>query len=553
MELSGRTRSETLKEVESTDYDLVIIGGGITGCAVAHDAALRGMRTLLLEKNDWAFGTSSRSSKLAHGGLRYLEMFEFKLVFEACRERRRLLMNAPHLTWPQPFLFPVYKGDKNGLFMIGAGLWLYDILALFRNVQNHKMHGRKRILEVEPELDRNRLKGGGQFFDCATDDARLTLAFMKSAHVAGSDCINYGTVIDINHERGRASGVRFKDNLTGKEYDVGAKIIANATGPWTDIICKMDEQDIDEKLRPTKGSHIVVSRKRLPVINAMPIISPEDQRMMFIIPWGECALVGTTDTDYDDDFDIVRASGEDVAYIIEAANRAIPSANLTTDDVISTYAGLRPLIEEGGGSNVAESKVSREHRIYRSHTGMLTIAGGKLTTARSMAQEMVDEIAGNLADIHGKKMRKKCGTKHLPLYGAGGDDMNEWTDRKCKELNISESVARSMYLWGSEATSILRMCAIDESLAEPLAEGISYIGAEVIHSVKSEMALTLTDFMVRRSQIFYIAPDQGLECIDKVADLMAKEIGWSEKEKKDNIDCYRAEVEMSRAYKKELR
>lgn len=548
---SMQQREENIKRAQAKVFDILVIGGGITGACAARDAARRGLSTVIVEKNDWAFGTSSRSSKLVHGGLRYLELFDFKLVFEACRERRRLLLNAPHVVWPQSFIFPVYKGDKNPLFMIAVGLWLYDILALFRNVQSHQLHGSKRILEVEPELDRERLKGGGQFYDCATDDARLTLSHVQSAHLEGACCLSYVRVVDFLRRQGMVCGVRARDEVGGGEFDIEARVVLNCTGPWTDFICRLDDPEAAPKLRPTKGSHVVVPWKRVKVYNAMPILSPRDQRMLFVIPWRNFAIIGTTDTDYEGDYDTVHASRDDVDYILEAANRALPSARLDYDDVLSTYAGLRPLVLEGGGKDVKESQVSREHSIYESHSGLISIAGGKLTTARSMAEELVDLAVHRLAERHGLSGVPKCTTKNAPVFGKGGVDFPKRLERLAKEVRLDDEVIAKLQLLGTGAIRVLSMLAEDPSLARRLGDGLPYIEAEVVYSAREEMVVSLSDFMVRRSFIFYEDREQDLGCAERVAELLGQELGWDEEEKRRQVDEYRRVVELSRAYREE--
>ena len=545
---SSQQRKNQIKEAQGKVFDVLIIGGGITGACAVRDAVRRGLSVAIIEKNDWAFGTSSRSSKLVHGGLRYLELFDFKLVFEACRERRRLLLNAPHCVWPQSFIFPVYKGDKSPLFLIAMGLWMYDFLALFRNVQNHQLHGPKRILEVEPELDRERLTGGGQFYDCATDDARLTLAHVQSAHLEGAYCLNYAQVVDILHADGMACGARVRDEVSGEEFDIEARMVLNCTGPWTDAICSLDDPEAIPKLRPTKGSHVIVPWDRVKATNAMPIISPTDKRMMFLVPWGDYALLGTTDTDYSGDYDTIYASREDVDYILEAANKALPKARLTHDDVISTYAGLRPLVCAEVCKDVKESQVSREHSIYESHSGLISIAGGKLTTARSMAEELVDLATKRLGERFGTSPAK-CATKKAPVFGKDGTDFSRRLERLAGDLRLDDDVISKLQLLGTGAVRVLGMISEDGSAAERLGDGIPYIEAEVAYSAREEMVVTLCDFMVRRSLIYYEDREQGLGCADKVAELLGRELGWNKKEKKRQVEEYRKVVKLSRAFK----
>jgi glycerol-3-phosphate dehydrogenase len=546
---SSQQRRVWIKDAQGKVFDVLIIGGGITGACAARDAARRGLSTAIVEKDDWAFGTSSRSSKLVHGGLRYLELFDFKLVFEACRERRRLLLNAPHVVWPQSFMFPVYKGDKNPLFVIAMGLWMYDFLALFRNVQNHQLHGPRRILEVEPELDRERLKGGGQFYDCSTDDARLTLSHVQSAYLEGACCLSYTRVLDILNSGGKACGARVRDEVGGEEFDIEARMVLNCTGPWTDAVCGMDDPETAPKLRPTKGAHVVVPWERVRATNALPIISPADERLMFLIPWGDYALIGTTDTDYEGDYDDIHASREDVDYILEAANRTLPGARLDRDDVISTYAGLRPLVVEGGGKDVKESQVSREHSVYESHSGLISIAGGKLTTARSMAEELVDLASRRLEERFGVSAGK-CTTRKAPVFGVDGIDFSRRLERLAGDLRLDGDIVSKLQLLGTGAVRVLAMLAEGGSMAERVGKDIPYLEAEVLYSAREEMVVTLTDFMVRRSLIYYEDREQGMGCAEKVAELLGGELDWDEDERKRQLEGYHRVVGLSRAYRK---
>ncbi len=549
MEFSAAQRKRTMESVPGKVYDLLVVGGGITGACIARDAARRGLSVLLVDKNDWAFGTSSRSSKLVHGGLRYLELFDFKLVFEACRERRRLLLNAPHLVWPQPFTFPVYKGDKNGMFMIGSGLWLYDFLALFRNVHNHRLHGPKALLEVEPGLDAGRLKGGGVFYDCATDDARLTLAHVQSACLEGADCLSYCRSVEFLRRGEMLRGALLRDEFTRNEFEAEARVVVNATGPWTDVTCCIDDSCASSKLRPTKGAHIIVPRSRLNTRNALPIMSPRDQRLLFVVPWGDFSLIGTTDTDYEGDYDNVHADRDDVEYIVEAANLALPGAKLEMRDIVSTYAGLRPLICEQGSTGVKESQVSREHSIYESPSGLITITGGKLTTARSMAEELVDLAARRLAERFDVKPVPKCATRYAGVQGKDGPGFPGRLEGLAREYRMGDDVIGNLQMLGTGAVEVLGRVRRDLDLGEKLDENVPYIRAQVEYAVDAEMALTINDFMVRRSRIYYEAPDQGLEVLEKVANIMAARLGWGVIEMEEQMKEYRRTVEMSRQYK----
>lgn len=546
--MEGPTREDAISRMKSTGYDVLVIGGGITGACIARDAALRGFKTACVDKNDWAFGTSSRSSKMIHGGLRYLELYDFKLVFEACRERRQLLLNAPHLVYPQGFTFPIYKGDKNGIFMIGMGLWLYDVLALFRNVQNHKMYLKEKAAEIEDELDADRLKAAGVFYDCSTDDARLTLAFALSAIDAGADCANYVEVTGLLKKGDSVAGARVRDALTGEEFEIESRVVVNAAGAWGDEVCMLDEPDSPSKLQLTKGSHIMVPYDRARTRNALPVVSPVDDRLMFVIPRGRFSLIGTTDTYYHEDLDHPYATREDVEYILEASNCALPRANLDMGDIISTYAGLRPLAMQEGGEDVAESKVSREHRIYEQRSGLLTIAGGKLTTGRSMAEEMVDMVGRKLLKEFGVKAKGPCRTMNNPILGTPGPDTEARVRALSRKMKFSDEVLQGLFKQGTFALDVLAMVEGDESLAEKLSPEVPHIKAQVRYAVESEMARTIDDFLVRRTEIYYTATDQGLGLAPEVARLMGESLGWDKAERKRQVATYGETVDLSRRY-----
>lgn len=543
-----RSREANINNLKSKSYDVLVIGGGITGTCIARDAALRGLTVACVDKNDWAFGTSSRSSKLIHGGIRYLEMFDFKLVFEACHERRQLLLNAPHLVYPQAFSFPIYKGDKNGLFMIESGLILYDMLASFRNVKNHRMYLHDRAMQLEPELDGDRLKAAGVFYDCSTDDARLTLAFMLSALDDGADCVNYMEVLNLHKSNGKLCGARVRDALTAEEFDLEARVVVNAAGAWGDKVCELDEPGIPEKLRLTKGSHILVPRGRARTKNALPIISPADERLMFVIPRGHFTLIGTTDIYYQEDLDHPFATRDEVEYMLEAANRAMPRCHLDKIDVISTYSGLRPLAMKEGGTDVAASQVSREHRIYEGHSGLLMIAGGKLTTGRSMAEEMVDLVSRRLLEKHGIETKSGCRTKNNPILGTPSPETQAKVRALSYKLKFDSDILEGLLKQGSDALEVLAMVGEDESLAERLSPETPHIEAQVRFAVSAEMARTVDDFLVRRTEIYYTERDQGLSVAGKVADIMGDILGWDSGERKRQIKAYEDTVALSRRY-----
>ncbi len=544
-----------------SEVDLVVIGGGITGAGIARDAARRGLRVALFEQNDIAFGTSSRSSKLVHGGLRYLESYEFSLVFESISERRVVMELAPHLVNPLGFMFPVYEGEGRNLWMINAGMWLYDGLSRFGSSHKHKTLKPAEVAKKEPMLKQEGLQGAPIYYDCSTDDARLTLETALDAAAQGASIVSWARVDAIRKDdRGRVSGVVVNDHRTGQVVEVAASAVINATGPWTDEVLGMSGPRSGRLLRPTKGVHIVVDAKRLPVQHVVVLFHPEDRRVLFALPWGDRAYIGTTDTDDDASPSEVHATQRDVDYLIAAANHHFPDNPIGPEDVISTWAGLRPLIAPSPEiGDVAESKISREHRIVVGEDGLITIAGGKLTTYRKMAKEAVDTAVQLLklcdelpADLHSAQTFK------FPLPGGVG-----WPEEDAKAKVAGEVATLSqgrledrvcLHLaetYGMRALEIATRCAQDQSLCEPIVRGRPEIMAQVDWGVEEEFAANVSDVMVRRTQLFYRDVDQGLGAVDRVADRMAVLIGWSGAEKERSIADYRAEVALSRRWRGE--
>jgi glycerol-3-phosphate dehydrogenase len=491
-----------------------------------------------------------------HGGLRYLENGEFNLVFEAVTERRILQHIAPHLVNPQGFLFPVYPRSKHSPFVVNVGMWLYDGLSLFRSPRMHRNLTRDEALEEEPRLRRQGLRGAPLYYDCATDDARLTLETAIDAARRGAVIAPYCKVVSIAHdEQGRAMGARVRDVLSGKEQLVRAAIVVNATGPWSDRTRGLGTDPIGPRLRPTKGVHIVVEHTRLPVRNAVVSFHPKDGRLLFSIPWGDRTYIGTTDTDYKGDPGAVQATTEDVLYLLEAANAAFDGVVLKPADVLATWAGVRPLIaEEGAGK---ESQVSREHDIRIGENGLLTISGGKLTTYRRMARELVDQVLGMLLVLGAAPREiKESSTDKEPLPGGVGwpeDDDHDAVGRKIAQESdgrIDAAVGRHLAnTYGTRGMEVARRIARDPALAERLVAGRDDVMAQVDFAIDEEMATTLCDVLMRRTQIFLKDRDQGLGCCDAVARRMAATLGWDDARTTHELASYEAEVGRSREWR----
>jgi len=477
-------RVENLRALSSQVFDVLVIGGGITGAGIARDAALRGYSVALIDKGDFAGGTSSRSSRLIHGGVRYLEHGHLHLVFEAQAERRRLLRLAPHLVQPLAFTWPVYPGQRLPLWKLAAGLTLYDLLSLFRNVRRHRTLDAKEVLRNEPALRRDGLRGGVRYFDASTNDARLTLANVLDARVLGAVAANYVKFVGTAASRGGGRVARVEDTLANQPFEIRAKVFVNASGPWSDDVHRLDG-DVRQKTRVqgSKGAHIAVLRDRIGNRDAVTMLHPRDGRVLFALPAGQNAIIGTTDTFTDVSPDEVRASEADVAYLLDAANTFFPGARLMRDDVIAAWAGIRPLMP----TSKSEGAASREHSIER-RAAAITITGGKLTTYRVMAAQVVNVL-------------------HLVLSGAS------W--RKS---------TRNRPLPASQPP---------ETGAE-ISPGLPYRMDAMRWSVDNELACTLGDLLIRRTHVAFETRDNGRTA----ARAVAAALGWGT----DQLERYDAEA-----------
>jgi glycerol-3-phosphate dehydrogenase len=540
-------------------YDLVVIGGGITGAGIARDAAARGMKVALFEKGDYASGTSSKSSKLIHGGLRYLEHGEIGLVFESVSERRVQTRVAPHLVRPLPFLIPIYKGVRPGLEIMNVGLWIYDSLALFRAPRLHKtFRGTKAALALEPQLRPEGLRGALEYYDCATDDARLVLENALDAQLLGADMHTYTEVTAMERAAsGRITGVTVHDRLHGKTWSVACRALILAAGAWTDEMIKKFQLPIDRPLlRRTKGVHIVLPRERLPLARAITLISPVDGRVMFAIPWRERTVLGTTDTDFVGSADEVAADAEDVKYLCASGNGYFPGANLTPDDVIATWAGLRPLI--AAPPNVDESEISREHEVFARKDGLVIIAGGKLTTYRRMAREAVNktlELVTEIGADDGLSVTR-ASTKDRPLPGAVGIESHDLEGvaaigrRLMREHQLDVDTATHLCgVYGMRALELGAAIAKDRSLGERLDRELPYVWAEIDFAARHDLARTVEDVLARRVPLLLVSRDQGLGIAERVAARLANVLDWNAATTAQMLDEYKAEVALARRWR----
>lgn len=557
------TQSSTQALTTDTNtYDIVVLGGGITGAAIARDAALRGLKVALFEKGDWGSGTSSKSSKLIHGGLRYLEHGEVGLVFESVSERAVQRKVAPHLVRPLPFLVPIYKGAKPGLELMNVGLWIYDTLALFRAPKMHRVFRGKKATDLEPALKDDDLKGAIEYYDCVTDDARLVLENIIDAEEAGAECHSYTPVTSFDRgDDGRVRGVNVRDSFTGEQRYVGCRALIVAAGAWTDEVANQTGvAGKNDLLRRTKGVHIVFPREKLPLRRAVTLISQVDGRVMFAIPWKDRTVLGTTDTDFEGTADDCHASAEDVQYLCDGANQYFPEANFRPDEVIGTWSGLRPLINQEAEN---EGAVSREHEVFVRGDGVTIIAGGKLTTYRRMGKECVKKtlkwLEGAFPDVYEQRKLHRPRTRKRPLPGARGLAKRSMTGVNALAKNfhamyadrgIDKKIAVHLaHTYGTRVKEIGALVDDHAALAERMQDDLPYIWAEVDFAARFDRARTVADVLGRRIPLEYVGLDQGLDITDRVAARLGELLGYSAERVAAQANEYRAIVANSRQYR----
>jgi glycerol-3-phosphate dehydrogenase len=515
-------RAERWRALGERAFDVLVIGGGITGSGVARAAALRGLSVALVEQGDLASGTSSRSSRLVHGGVRYLEHGHVHLVFESSAERRRLLRLAPHLVRPLEFTWPVYRGARIPRWKLGAGLTLYDALALFRNVGRHRRLSRTAVLEREPALKPDGLLGGAIYFDARTNDARLTLANAIGATQAGAVVMNHARAGDLSYEHGRVSGADVTDAITGCSTHVRAAIIVQATGPWTGDV------------RGSKGTHIAVPRDRIGNRHAVTLLSPTDGRVLFTLPADTHAIIGTTDTFTKESPNAVHASNEDVDYLLRTANDFFPAAKLTAVDVVSAWAGIRPLIPT---NNDTPGGATREHLVSTTDAGVVTITGGKLTTYRVMANDALDAVANRL----GRKLRPDS-TGHTPLPGGDFSSLVELTDDAEHVIGNHDLAAHLAATYGTRWQAVWSDVGAPGGAAR-IDDALPYVFGEMRYSVREELACTLGDLLLRRTHLAFETRDHGAAAAERVAAVVGPLLGWDLAQTRRALDDYTREAE----------
>ncbi|MGD8190586.1 glycerol-3-phosphate dehydrogenase/oxidase [Brevibacillus ginsengisoli] len=529
---SGLKRQKVVQSMKDATFDVLIIGGGITGAGIALDATTRGLKTGLVEMQDFAAGTSSRSTKLVHGGLRYLKQFEVKMVAEVGKERAVVYENGPHVTTPEWMLLPIHKGGTFGKFSTSIGLKVYDFLANVKGNERRKMLNQQQTLQKEPLLKTDGLLGGGYYVEYRTDDARLTIEVMKAAVAHGATALNYTKVEDFIYRDGKVIGVKVTDLLSGETYCMYGKKIVNAAGPWVDTLREKDNSKRGKVLQLSKGVHLVIDRKRFPLHQAVYFDTP-DGRMVFAIPRGEKTYVGTTDTFYKEDMVHPRMTKEDRAYVINAINFMFPEVKIQPEDIESSWAGVRPLIYEEGKS---ASEISRKDEIWQSQSGLITIAGGKLTGYRKMAETVVDLVASLLQQA-GMGPFKGCMTKQLPISGGdvgGSANYPAFIMARAKQgvgKGLTQEQAERLVRWyGSNVDQVFFIVDTQKAAAEAAGLPID-VYASLIYGLENEMVMKPVDFFIRRTGALFF----DIHFVEKwkmaVVQLMAEKLGWTEETK----------------------
>lgn len=502
MNFSSKNRDYFIQQLRDSSFDVLIIGGGITGAGIALDAASRGLKVALIDMQDFAAGTSSRSTKLIHGGLRYLKQLEFKLVAEVGKERKIIHKIAPHLTRPEPMLLPLIKNGSLNKVSARIGMWIYERLAGVNKNEWHRFLNIEKTVATEPLLRKDNLTGGILFYEYRTDDARLTIEVIKESVERGVISLNYMKAISFVYKNNIICGAKVADQLTGEEFEINAKYVVNASGPWVDELANLESKSVENKLLITKGVHFVVDWKKLPVKQSL-YFDTHDKRMLFIIPREGKTYIGTTDTFYKGDMINPRITEEDRTYLLKCVSDFFPNNKLNISDIQSAWAGLRPLICK---SSKGPSEISRKDEMFESDSGLLTIAGGKLTGYRKMAQRVVDRIAGKIKNKEGKNI-SECITQNIQLSGGklkGQQNFSEFIkEQKIKGVSLglsSEDTETLIYRYGSNVTEIYK---IIEQLKNEKHELPILIRVQLVYAIQHEMCVTISDFLIRRTGSLY--------------------------------------------------
>lgn len=521
------------RSLKNKTCDVVVIGGGINGAAAARDAALRGLQVVLLEKSDFGAGASTKTSKLAHGGLRYLEQLEFRLVKESLDERTLLLRNAPHLVHPIPFIMPVYSFSPRPLWQVNLGLSIYDFLSRKSGLPKHRMLNLAEAIGLVPEMARDGLKGGCVFQDAWMMDNRLVIENVLAAEQAGALVFNYAKVTGLSISQGRINEVHFKDMITGEECVIACKVVINAAGAWSNKVGAMTNSQGSHFVDPTKGVHLVI-----PQVSgqyALLLRAPQDGRVFFVLPWGGYSLLGTTDTFYNDDPDRVAIEESDIAYLCDAFNAHFPGMPIDATSIIAMFAGLRPLASNRN-RNGSPSTASRGHSIEVSEEGMINIFGGKFTTHRRIAEETVDRVATLMDSL---TQVGPCLTTERPLPGAADSSSLKLIAHELLAAGLEKhQVDHLLMNYGRLSVHILEIILNNGEEHRQICAEHPHIFAEVTYAVQSEYARQLDDWFCRRTSIAY-TPCRGEKCLEIVAAKFASLLGWEKSHKEAAVISYR--------------
>jgi glycerol-3-phosphate dehydrogenase len=547
-EFSALTRQQAIQKMKENEFDLVVIGGGVTGAGVARDASSRGMTVALIEAQDFAQGTSSRSSKLIHGGIRYLENLEFHLVFEALSERRILFEIAPHLVHPLRFVLPLYQGWRVGMFKMGLGMWLYDALSMFEAPELHERLSTKETMARLPLLKSAGLAGSFAYSDAYMDDDRLVIETLRSAATQGALCASRVQAVGARHSAtGKVEAIECQDRLSGDApFVIRGKHFVSTVGPWTDSVAQTLLPTWKKVLRPSKGIHLTFESSRLPLSSAIVMAADQEKRIVFGIPRHEMIIIGTTDTDYKGDPADVSASADDVRYLLNVAEEYFPGAHLQPQDIVSSYSGIRPLVDDGAET---ESKTSREHLIYDDPRNITFVAGGKYTTYRLMAEQSVESALLNFSledQVRFRKSQTKIALNPLATIekiAEAHDCVGEWS----RQFKLSpEILARLVERHGEEAFTILQ----NGSDALKLGRDEEKLWAlEAQHAIRNTMCLSLLDFYTRRSPLFLARRDHGLTLLQGLSDIFQAALGWSDSRAREERTQVQAYVQKELAWK----
>ncbi|UCC21168.1 MAG: glycerol-3-phosphate dehydrogenase/oxidase [Promethearchaeota archaeon] len=544
-----RNRDRIILNLRETKYDIIVIGAGITGAGVAREAAMRNLKVACIDMQDFSAGTSSRSSKMAHGGLRYITYGEMDLVKEATRERNWMRVHIPHLVRPIPFYLPLIEGEKYKKRDLTAAVKIYDFLSddksEFKNFKKHQWHSPEDIFELEPEFLREGNLGGVIYYDNNIDDARLTIEILKEAVIRGADVLNYCKAIGYIKKANKIVAVKCRDIENKREFEIKGTLVVNATGIWTDKLLENYPDDKPKPLiRPTKGVHLQYKRKNIQNKMANALYSPIDGRVYFVLPRNkDFTIIGTTDTDFDGDLANPFCTKEDADYLIKSTQKFYPNAKLGYENILSTYAGIRPLVMQKGKS---ESDVSRGHTIFFSEDGLLTITGGKLTEWRAMAEDLFDKIEqkGLFSNIE----RNKHFSRQPFIITL---EKEIWAEELKKfDLNLDNDIADHLYQqYGKGTFKILEMIKQDESLSKKIIEENNFIKAEIIYCLRYEPTPHLIDVFCRRTEMsLWIDHRNALEAANNIAEIMANEYSWDENKKSQEIEVYMDYINKSTSF-----